>query len=159
MHFKNNIKQGLFRIQGLRSFKDTLPKNLKKIINKKGYIYSDLLNKWSYLVGKKISDISYPKSYKPNGNNSSGTLIILIERGYEVEIEYSKKLIINKINSYFGYNIISKIRLETFENKKTNKKKFLVSNKSKNKYLESIKKIKNEKIKKSLINLTKSISL
>ena len=149
----------MFRIQGLRSFKDTLPKNLKKIINKKGYIYSDLLNKWSYLVGKKISDISYPKSYKPNGNNSSGTLIILIERGYEVEIEYSKKLIINKINSYFGYNIISKIRLETFENKKTNKKKFLVSNKSKNKYLESIKKIKNEKIKKSLINLTKSISL
>ena len=43
MQFKNNSKQRNFTIQGLRSFKDTLPKNIKKIINKKGHIYSETL--------------------------------------------------------------------------------------------------------------------
>ena len=41
MQFKNNTKRGNVTIQGLRSFKDTLPKNVKKIINKKGHIYSE----------------------------------------------------------------------------------------------------------------------
>ena len=46
MQFKNNIKRGNVTIQGLRSFKDTLPKNIKKIINKKGHIYSETLGNW-----------------------------------------------------------------------------------------------------------------
>ena len=52
MQFKNNTKQRNAVIQGLRSFRDTLPKNIKKIINKKGHIYSETLNNWKYIVGK-----------------------------------------------------------------------------------------------------------
>ena len=44
MQFKDNTKQRNKTIQGLRSFKDTLPKNVKKIINKKGHIYSETLS-------------------------------------------------------------------------------------------------------------------
>ena len=39
-------------IQGLRSFSDTLPKNIKKIIKKKGHIYSETLNNWKYIAGR-----------------------------------------------------------------------------------------------------------
>ncbi len=53
MHFKKSINQGSFYIQGLRSFKDTLPKKFKKILNKRGYVYSDIINNWSYIVGSK----------------------------------------------------------------------------------------------------------
>ena len=35
MEFKYNTKQRTKTIQGLRSFKDTLPKKIKKILNKK----------------------------------------------------------------------------------------------------------------------------
>ena len=45
MQFKNSSKQR--NVQGLRSFRDTLPKNIKKIINKKGHIYSETLNRFS----------------------------------------------------------------------------------------------------------------
>ena len=62
MHFKKSINHGSFYIQGLRSFKDTVPKNVKKILNKKGYIYSDIISNRIYLVGSKISKVSYPKS-------------------------------------------------------------------------------------------------
>ena len=71
MHVKNNINQGAFYIQGLRSFKDSLPKNVKKILNKRGHVYSEILNKWNYLVGKEISEVSFPKAFKPNLKNFS----------------------------------------------------------------------------------------
>ena len=159
MHFKKSINQDSFYIQGLRSFKDTLPKSIKKILNKKGYVYSDIINKWNYIVGLKTSNVSYPKSFKPNGKNSAGTLTINVQRGNEIDVEYSKSHIINKINSYFGYKIIDKVRLETFE-MKTNLKKnksSLISDVSKNRYLKNINNINNELIKNSLIKLTKNL--
>ena len=61
MQFKNNTKQRNASIQGLRSFKDTLPKNVKKIINKKGHVYSETLSNWKYLVGSELFKICYPK--------------------------------------------------------------------------------------------------
>ena len=68
MQFKNNTKQRFKTIQGLRSFKDTLPKNIKKIIKKKGTYSLKHLNNWKYIVGNEIFQICYPKSFK-NSNN------------------------------------------------------------------------------------------
>ena len=73
MQFKNNIKQRFKTIQGLRSLKDTLPKNIKKIIKKKGHIFSETLNNWKYIVGNEIFQICYPKSFK----NSNKDFLIL----------------------------------------------------------------------------------
>ena len=159
MHTKSNINQGTFYIQGLRSFKDTLPKNVKRILNKRGYTYSEILNKWNYLVGNKISNVSYPKIFKTRGKNAPGTLIIKVQRGNEIDIEYSKNIIIEKINSYFGYKILDNIKLETFSslNKKINNRKLIISTKSKEKFTESLNSLKNKKIKKSLIELINTI--
>ena len=63
MQFKNNSKQRSSSIQGLRSFKDTLPKNIKKVINKKGHIYSETLNNWKYIVGENLFKIQIDLVY------------------------------------------------------------------------------------------------
>ena len=155
MHTKNNIRQNTFHIQGLRSFKNSLPKNVKKILNKKGFVYSEILNRWNYLVGNEISKISFPKTFKPSGKNAPGTLIISVQRGNEINIEFSKNTIIEKINSFFGYKILNNVRLETFNNMKENinKKKMYISKNSTKKFQDSLKSLNNEKIKKSLIKL------
>ena len=155
MHAKNNINQSTFYIQGLRSFKDTLPKSVKKILKKKGFAYSEILNSWNYLVGNKISKISFPKTFKPSGKNTPGTLIICIQRGNEIDVEFSKNIIIEKINSYFGYKILNNIRLETFNNlnENINQKNKIISSVSRKKFDNSLKSLKNEKIKKSLMKL------
>ena len=159
MHIKNNIRENTFYIQGLRSFKNSLPKNAKKILNKKGFIYAEILARWKYLVGNNISKISFPKSFRPGGKDSPGTLIIKVERGNEINIEFSKNKILEKINSFFGYQIVKNIRLEKFNNLKENfhKKKIYISEKKKRKFEDSLKKVENEKIKKSLIQLIKVI--
>ena len=155
MHIKNNIRQKTFYFQGLRSFKNSLPKNVKKILNKKGFVYSEILNRWNYLVGNEISKISFPKTFKPSGKNAPGTLIISVQRGNEINIEFSKNTIIEKINSFFGYKILNNVRLETFNNMKENinKNKMYISKNSTKKFQDSLKSLNNEKIKKSLIKL------
>ena len=77
MEFKYNTKQRTKTIQGLRSFKDTLPKNIKKIINKKGHIYSETLENWRYIMGDELFKICYPKSFK-NSNLLGGSCLNII---------------------------------------------------------------------------------
>ena len=157
MHHKQNNKESKTYVQGLRPFGNTLPRGLKGILKKNGYNYSEIISKWSMLVGKDISNCSYPKSIKMKKGNSNGTLILGIKRGDEILIEYSKKEIMDKINSYFGYKLIDEIKLQTFSSKinKNNKNKF-TENFSKN-FQKKINEIKNESIKNSLSQLLKVI--
>ena len=157
MYFKNNTKQRLKSIQGLRSFKDTLPTNIKKVINKRGYIFSEILNNWKFLVGESLFKVCFPKSFKNSNKFGVSTLLIMVMRGHEIDLEYSKKEIIDRINNFFGNTIIERIKFTTFEeklkqviNNKIEKK--AVTRKTFHKKIESV---RNEKIKKSLIELTK----
>ena len=157
MQFKKYTKQRSKSIQGLRSFKDTLPKNIKKVINKKGHVYSETLNNWKYLVGDNLFKICYPKSFKSYNRFGLSTLVIMVKRGHEVDLEYSKKQVMDKINSFFGYKVVEKLKFSSFENEKEtlvkeNDQELNVTN---NKKKKKINDVKNEKIKKSLIELTK----
>ena len=116
MPLKNNTKHRNFTIQGLRSFKDTLPKNIKKIINKKGHIYSETLNNWKYIVGSELFAVCYPKSFKNSNRFGVSTLQVMVKRGHEVDLEYSKKEIMNRMNAYFKEEVVKKIKFTTFEN-------------------------------------------
>ena len=157
MQFKNNTKQRLKTIQGLRSFKDTLPKNIKKIIKKKGHIFSETLNNWKYIVGNEIFQICYPKSFKNSNRFGVSTLHVMVKRGHEIDMEYSKKEIMDKMNSFFGYAVVEKLKFISFDDAQT---KFKKIDKNENhvtnsKYTDRINDIKNEKIKNSLLELTK----
>ena len=153
MHYKQNNKESKTYVQGLRPFGNTLPRGVKGILKKNGYNYSEIISKWNLLVGRDISNCCYPKSIKMTRGNKSGTLILSVERGNEINVEYSKKEIINKINSYFGYKLINEIRLQVFNsiNKKEREKNTL--DKSSKKFKEKINEIKNKDIRDSLSQL------
>ena len=114
---------------------------------------------WLRFRQKTISKVSFPKTFKPNGKNAPGTLIISAQRGNEISVEYSKNTIVEKINSFFGYKVLNNIRLETFNNLKENinKKKMHISKNTTEKFKDSLKSLNNEKIKKSLIKLINAI--
>ena len=157
MQFKDNTKQRSKTIQGLRSFKDTLPKNVKKIINKKGHIYSETLSNWKYIVGEDLFKVCYPKTFKNSNKFGVSTLLIMVKRGHEVDMEYSKKDIMDKMNSFFGYTVVEKLKFISFDDEqkiftKTETKK---KKNEKDKYQDKNNNVKNNKIKKSLIEFTK----
>ena len=157
MQFKKYTKQRNEGIQGLRSFKDTLPKNIKKVINKKGHIYSETLMNWKYIVGENLFNVCYPKSFKNSNRFGVSTLLIMVKRGNEVDLEYSKKKIMDKMNSFFGYSVVEKLKFTSFDDQKkiSTKSDDNKENVTNNKYKKKINDVKNEKIKKSLLELTK----
>ena len=157
MSFKNNIKQRNSSFQGLRSFKDTLPTSVKKILSKKGHIYSETLNNWKYIVDEDLFKVCYPKTFKNSNRFGASTLVIMVKRGHEVDLEYSKTKILNKMNSFFGYSVVEKLKFMSFddEQKKNVKEDIKQENVANKKYHNKIKDVKNDKIKKSLIELTK----
>ena len=116
MHYKQNNKESKTYVQGLRSFGKTLPRGIKGILKKNGYNYSEIISKWNMLLGNDISSCSYPKSIKMTKGDKNGTLVLAVKRGNEIDIEYSKNEIINKINSYFGYKLINEIKNKNIKN-------------------------------------------
>ncbi len=154
MDIKNNTKHRYKTIQGLRSFKNTLPKNIKKIISKKGHIYSETLDNWKSIVGEDLFRVCFPKSFKNSNPIGSSYLSIMVKRGHEVDIEYSKNKILERLNSYLGYNAVEKLKFITFEEEEKLKEKINLSA-TNNKYKKKISSIKNDKIKNSLEELNK----
>ena len=157
MEFKSNTKQRNKTIQGLRSFKNTLPTKIRRIIKKKGRIYEETIDNWRYIVGDEFFKVCYPKSFKSSSKLSTSSLSVMVKRGHEVDMEYSKDHIIEKMNKFFGYKVIEKVKLLTFEEEEKFTKK-TKKNMIKNKYTEKISVIKNDKIKNALRELGNYIS-
>ena len=153
MHYKQNNKESKTYVQGLRPFGNTLPRGVKGILKKSGYNYSEIISKWNMLVGKDISSCSYPKTIKMTRGDTNGLLVLAVKRGNEITVEYSKKEIINKINSYFGYRLINEIRLKTINSETKKIKNNNTLKKFSKNFEKKINEIKNKDIRNSLSQL------
>ena len=157
MHSKNNNKTSTF-IQGLRPFSSSIPKTLKKHLRKGGYNYSNIVDNWTKMVSKKISDACYPATIKMEKDMKDGTLVLNVIHGKEIEVEYEKTEIIDKINSFFGYNCISHITLKIVQDKINFNDKIFPKIKDLSKIEEKMSKVNNKELKTSLNNFLKAFN-
>ena len=157
MHSKNNNKTQTF-IQGLRQFSSSIPKTLRKHLRKSGYNYSNIIDNWTKMVNKKISDSCFPVTVKMKKEMRDGTLVLNVIHGKEMEIEYEKKEIIDKINSFFGYNCISQVSLKIVQDKIVTDKKVFPKIKNLSNIEEKMSKVENDNLKRSLNNFLKAFN-
>ena len=157
MHSKNNNKTLTF-IQGLRPFSSSIPKTLKKHLRKGGYNYSNIVDNWTKIVSKKISDACYPITVKMGKEMRDGTLVLNVIHGKEIAVEYEKNNIIDKINSFFGYNCIGKGTLKIVQNKININEKVFPKIKNLSKIKEKMSKVNNEELRISLNNFLKAFN-
>ena len=157
MHNKNNNKTQMF-IQGLRPFSSSIPKTLKKHLRKGGYNYSNIVDNWTKMVSKKISDACYPLTVKMGKEMRDGTLILNVIHGKELEVEYEKQEIIDKINSFFGYNCISQVTLKIVQDTIKSNEKVFPKIKNFSKIEEKMSKVNNDGLKNSLNNFLKAFN-
>lgn len=157
MHNKNNNKTQMF-IQGLRPFSSSIPKTLKKHLRKGGYNYSNIVDNWTKMVSKKISDACYPLTVKMGKEMREGTLVLNVIHGKEMEVEYEKQEIIDKINSFFGYNCISQVTLKIVQDTIKANDKVFPKIKNFSKIEEKMNKVNHEGLKSSLNNFLKAFN-
>ena len=157
MHSKNNNKTSTF-IQGLRPFSSSIPKTLKKHLRKGGYNYSNIVDNWTKIVSKKISDACYPIAIKMGKEMRDGTMVLNVVHGKEVEVEYEKNEIKDKINSFFGYNCISHVTLKIVQDKINFNKKVFPKIENLSKIEEKMSKVINKELKSSLNDFLKAFN-
>ena len=155
MHNKNNNKTNTF-IQGLRPFSSSIPKTLKKHLRKGGYNYSNIIDNWTKMVGKKISDACYPIKIKMGKDMKENTLVLNVTHGKEMEVEYKKNEIMDKINNFFGYDCIKKITLRIVQENLAEESKILPKIKNLRMIDEKIKSVSDIQLKNSLTNFLKA---
>ena len=129
-------------------------------------------SKWSEITGTYFSQYSEPKNITkiPDYENDLGETIyknqlnVSVAPAAAVEFQHFKASILEKINSYFGYKAIIDLRIQqnyiptTY---KINTKKMNDRSLSKNEEIiisNKVDEVTNEDLKKSLINLGKSIA-
>jgi len=156
MHSKNNNKSQTF-IQGLRPFSSSIPKTLKKHLRKGGYNYSNIVDNWTKMVSKKIADACYPITVKMGKEMREGTLVLNVIHGKELEVEYEKNEIMDKINSFFGYKCISSVVLKIVQDTVKPKKNF-PKIKDFSKIEDKMSKVNDDTLKSSLNNFLKAFN-
>jgi len=145
-------------IQGLRPFSSSIPKTLKKHLKKGGYNYSHIVDNWTKIVSEKISNACYPLTVKMGKEMRDGTLVLNVIHGKEMEVEYKKKEIIDKINVFFGYNYINKVTLKIVQDTVITNKKVFPKIKNFSKIEEKINKVNDDGLKNSLNNFLKAFN-
>ena len=148
---KDNNKSNTF-IQGLRPFSRSIPQGLKKLLKKGTYNFSNIIDNWSKMVGRDISNVCYPNTIKMGKEMNNGTLILNVIHGNELIVEYSRQEIIDKINSFFGFQCIKDVKLKVVQEKKISKQEIAISEKKIN-YNNKLKNVNNETLKNSLNKL------
>ena len=153
MHKKINNNLSKNFIQGLRPLANTLPTQIKKILKKNGFNFSSIVDNWTRIVSKDVSDNCYPINIKVSPNSKNLILILNVIHGKEINIEYNKKNIIDKINSYYGYSYIEKIQFKVIDSKNKNFKNQKLKKTDKSVFAENLKKIENVNLKSKLKSL------
>ena len=152
MH-KKKINNSLTKnfIQGLRPLSSTLPTQIKKVLKKNGFNLSSIVDNWTNIVGSDISNNCYPINVKAQGNSKEVALLINVIHGKEIDIEYNRKNIIDKVNSYFGYIFINKIKIKIINTKLNHQIK--TEKKSRNNFNSNLKKVQDINLRNKLEKL------
>jgi hypothetical protein len=136
--------------QGLRPLQSLLPENAKKILKKDGFVYFEIIKNWKNIVGEKMYKDVVP--FKIKKINNENILSINVNKNIMIEIEYSRDQIIEKINSYLGFNAINKIQIISKDPSFELKKKKIVLSEN---ILKKINEIKSNSLKEIFLKLNK----
>lgn len=97
---------------GLNSLSRTLDSFSRKILGARGFVEVDILTEWDKIVGPELAQYSFPQKINFGKEKNNGTLYLAVPSGaYALELQQRSKYIIDKINTYFGYNAVSNIKI------------------------------------------------
>ncbi len=104
---KNKERRG-----GVRPVAASLPKIAAKAIGKRGFAEAALITEWDRIVGRELACVSQPEklAFSP-GQRSNGTLHIRVQGAVATELQHLEPLVIERINSHFGYRAIARLKL------------------------------------------------
>lgn len=101
------------RCSGLVSFGEDVRKLIGPLLGKKGLLQADILRYWSEILGEELTAGVTPDSVSFSKKTAGAILTVKAFSGaFAVEFSSRKEQIRERLNSYFGYEAVSDIRIK-----------------------------------------------
>jgi hypothetical protein len=109
---------------GARALSAFLPRLTRKAFQKYGFASASLVTEWSNIVGEDVASYTAPERLKwprlPDAYADDGpaartrpgaTLVVRVDGGRALEVQYRSRQLLERINAYFGYRAVAELRL------------------------------------------------
>jgi hypothetical protein len=97
---------------GLRAVAASVAHVARPALKKRGLAQGRLLTDWAEIVGPKLAEQSRPEKLVPaRGADGGGTLELRVAGPWAVELQHLAPVLIERINRYFGYEAVGRLRL------------------------------------------------
>jgi hypothetical protein len=99
-----------------RQLADVLRKTVGEVFAKRGFAATELVTRWTEIVGAEIATHSEPERIqwrRPSEGQAGapGTLILRVEGPTAVEIQHLSGIIMERVNRFFGWQAVGGLRL------------------------------------------------
>ncbi|MCQ2734445.1 MAG: DUF721 domain-containing protein [Alphaproteobacteria bacterium] len=151
----------------LTALSKTMMPLIRQLLGTRGLIEIELISNWENIVGKNLAQFSLPQKISFHKDGTNGCLTISVLSGaFAMEIKQNETDILEKINSYFGYKALSKLKIlqnanptafSVSQKSTDNLKKCLVSEAEENYITELVKDVENSDLRQTLINLGNAV--
>jgi hypothetical protein len=96
--------------KGPRALAAVLPKVAEPALRKRGFSAVEIITNWREIVGPDLAEETFPDRLAfSRGARNQGTLHVTAPGAVALEIQHLGPLIIERINTYFGYGAVSRI--------------------------------------------------
>ena len=85
----------------------------RSILGQKGFVEVDMIANWDKIVGEELADYVFPQRIEfKRGEKTDGVLHVAVPGGaFALELQHREKLLLAKVNSYFGYCAVSRLKI------------------------------------------------
>lgn len=101
------------KTKDLQSFARMLMPLAKKILGAKGFVETDVVTQWTEIAGEELASFSRPLriDFKKNEKNNGILWVETMSGAYALELQHREKFILSKVNSYFGYAAVNRLKI------------------------------------------------
>ena len=87
-------------------------KIVRPVFKARGLLEGKIITHWPQIVGERFAHLSLPeKIVFPKGKKGEGTLYLSVTSSSSLLIHYAQGLILEHVNTFFGYKAISKLHM------------------------------------------------
>jgi len=85
---------------------------VKPVFKNRGLMEGKIITHWPQIVGEKFAHMSFAEKITfPKGKRSEGTLHLNVTSSGALLFQYAQDLILERVNTFFGYKALSKLRM------------------------------------------------
>ena len=104
------------RVGGPRAIADLMPRIGGAAFRRFGFVQSSVVTRWAEIVGERTAAICEPESIRfPAGKKAQGTLSLTVASGYAPIVQHMLPEIIERVNRFFGYSAVARVKLRQGE--------------------------------------------